>query len=248
MNILIAISRCCVGCLLCLSLLSCGQLREKKNEQPVRPAMTSIYTGQPVTVDGLAAAGEWSAADSIVVYDDSLRIPNQIIIRSQWDSSYLYFLFDARDSNLQAIQTVRDHPQLAKDDIIEFLLDANDDHGTCWNSDDIIYHINLFGQTKDDRGNDSCRSDARWNGLAAIAARVYGTVNVPGDIDTGYVVEVAIPWLEIGRVPMPGLVIGANFGGQSDGVFYDWVDAWPFRQPFKFGTLTLTKKDHASHQ
>ncbi len=236
---------------LLLGLMACMGWRQRQHpaEPPsLRLAMKSHFSTVPVKVDGIVQQDEWPLADSIVVFDDSLRIPNRISIRSQWDTAFLYLLFEARDSNLQARQTVRDHPQLAKDDIIEFLLDTNDDHQACWDANDIIYHINLFGQTKDDRGNDSCRSDASWNGDALIAVVTHGTVNQPGDIDTGYTVEVAIPWKEVAREPTPGLVIGANFGGQSDAVFYDWVDAWPFRQPFKFGTLTLTKNNHENNQ
>jgi hypothetical protein len=213
--------------------------KEEAKASGDRLAMISNYTSTPVKVDGVLDPAEWAVRDTIVIVDDSLRIDNQIIVYSQWDSSYLYFLFDARDTNVQAIQTERDHPRLSADDIIEFLLDTQDDHGTCWDSNDIIYHINPYAQTKDDRGNDSCRSDATWNGEALMAATVRGTVNNPADRDTGYIVEVAVPWKELERSPKPGLVIGANFGGQSDGIYFDWVDAWPFRQPFKFGTLTL---------
>lgn len=205
-------------------------------------SIDAAYTSVPPVIDGEIVSGEWDAATAIRVFDDSMRIPNEIGIKALWDADFLYLLFDAADSNLQAIQKERDHTQLSKDDIIEFLLDTQNDHDSCWDSNDIIYHINVFGQTKDDRGTAGCRSDASWNGLAKIAAKIHGTLNAAADIDTGYVVEVAVPWEEIGLKPVEGLVMGANFGGQSDGVFYDWVDAWPFRQPFKFGRLILIEK------
>ncbi len=238
-----------VWCCCVVAAIAAGSCQGKDDKSPVseRLEISSIYAAQPATIDGIIQPGEWISQDSIYVFDDSLRMETAISIRSQWDSTYLYLLFDVRDTNLLSVQAERDHPLLAKDDIIEFLLDTKDDHGECWNSDDIIYHINLAGQTKDDRGNDSCKSDARWNGEAKIAVTTYGTVNQPDDIDTGYVVEVAVPWKEIEQTPKPGLVLGANFGGQSDGYFYDWVDAWPFRQPFKFGKIILTKSNDGNN-
>ena len=212
----------------------------KKEDKATVPMQFTCYPARDsISIDGEINTTEWADADSILVYDDSLRIPNRIVVRSLWDKKFLYFSFDVKDSNLLSIQTALDHPLLAKDDIVEFLIDTKNDKDSCWDENDIIYHINLAGQKKDDRGTAACRSDSKWNGIANISVKHFGTVNDNSDIDTGYAVEVAVPWTEIEQQPKDGLVMGVNFGGQSDGVFFDWVDAWPFRQPFAFGNLKL---------
>ena len=48
--------------------------------------------------------------------------------------------------------------------------------------DDIIYHINLLGQKKDDRGTIDCKSNSKWNGNAKIAVRIFGSLNDPKDM------------------------------------------------------------------
>jgi hypothetical protein len=50
---------------------------------------------------------------------------------------------------------------------------------------------------------------------------VQGTLNKPRDDDTGYIIEIAIPWQHLGGAPRPGTVIGFAFAvhmrGEQDG-------------------------------
>jgi len=127
----------------------------------------------------------------------------------------------------------------------ELLIDAENDKDSCWDADDIVYHINLYGQKKDDRGTPDCRSDASWNGVAEIAVRYSGTLNDSTDVDQGYIVEMNIPWAETGQKPKKGLALGINFAiGDHDGrgrQLFDWAGAMPYRSPYAYGNLILTR-------
>lgn len=168
---------------------------------------------------------------------------NQMIVRSYWDSDSLYFHFEVRDTDLRAFQTEQDHPQLFLDDMVEVLIDADNDKGPHWKEDDIVYHINILGVKKDDRGTALHTSDATWNGRARYRVELYGSVNDASDCDTGYTVELVIPWSEIGKTPTAGTALGVNFAnGDNDGCgrqLYDWCNAVPMRSPNVFGTLIL---------
>ena len=198
-----------------------------------------LYTQHPVVVDG--NLDEWHNAFFVDIEDEVGETDNTVLIYAMWDAQNLYFAFDVRDKDLQARQTAQDHSELYLDDMVEFLLDPLNDKDSCWAQDDIIYHINILGQKKDDRGTANCLTNAQWDGDAKFAVKTNGSVNEPADIDTGYIVEVSISWGEIRIKPLAGRSIGVNFGNGDDGRLFDWVNAKPFRSPYAFGNLVLSE-------
>lgn len=228
-------------CIILAILLSPACQTMKVKKQDFVKNLICFFSVDPISIDGKLDEQEWKYAKKISIEDDSLRSENKAVCMVLWNEENLYIAFDVRDKDLQAKQTIRDHPQLSRDDIVEFLIDSRNDKDSCWTTDDVIYHINLFGQTKDDRGTLDCRSDSKWNGEAKIAVQLSGTLNDSSDIDTGYTVEVAVPWKELGRTPINGLIMGINFANADSGIFFDWAGAWPFRSPYAFGNLILKK-------
>lgn len=196
-----------------------------------------LYRENPVKIDG--QLDEWENSPSITIGDKSLESDATATIRTFWDHQNLYLAFQVQDKNLQAKQTVLDHPELYLDDMVEFLLDTKNDKRTCWNEDDIIYHINLLGQKKDDKGTFDCKTNPKWNGDAEYAIEMDGSLNDPTDSDRGYKVEISISWQEIDLTPAPGLKMGVNFAVGDNGKLFDWVNASPFRSPDAFGNLIL---------
>jgi hypothetical protein len=202
----------------------------------------SVYTG---SFSGTGNSdNEWFL--STAIHLSSPAANNKMTVRSLWDKDSLYFRFEVTDSDLRAYQKEKDHPALYLDDMVEILIDTKNDKTPCWASDDIVYHINLQGQKKDDRGSDSCMTNQVWDGAANYAIRLFGTLNDTVDIDIGYEVEIAFPWDELEISPVNSLSMGVDFAnGDNDGrgrSLYDWVGAEPARNPKMFGTLTLTGK------
>jgi len=198
------------------------------------------YTENPIKIDAQLNEKEWEFARSITLHDSRKRTDNQVIIRTLWDEQNLYVAFHVQDKDLQAKQTVLDHPQLYLDDMVEFLIDTRNDKDSCWNVDDVIYHINILGQKKDDRGTVNCITNPQWNGNARYAVQLFGTLNDTTDIDIGYDVEVSISWKELETKPGS---LSVDFAVGDSGKLFDWVGASPFRSPFAFGNLILRKKD-----
>jgi hexosaminidase len=207
----------------------------------VAKEMICVHTDRIITIDGLLKEKDWSKANYITATDSRHQTDNKMKVRTLWNAQYLYLFFQIKDKNLESKQTIQDHPRLSADDIAEFLIDARNDKDSCWSTDDIVYHINLLGQKKDDRGTSDCKSDSKWNGNAKIKVRLFGSLNDSSDIDEGYDVEVAITWKEIGVQPVAGSSIGIDLGNGDHGLFYDWAGAWPFRSPYHFGNLVLQK-------
>ena len=205
---------------------------------------TDVYSGKNV-LGRYAADGkpDWDKTDSLVVLPGRGESDNRMTVKFCWSSDSLYFQFTVSDTDLRAEQTENDHKKLYLDDMVEVLIDALDDKTPFWHEDDIVYHINILGFKKDDRGTSDHRSDALWNGVARYSIELHGTANDNSDTDDGYVVEVAFPWTEIGREPHPGLKLGVNFAnGDNDGLgrqLYNWCNSDPMRSPATFGTLVL---------
>ncbi len=223
--------------LICLTFLFVS-MTDKNPQQ-----LISVYKATGVKVDGML--NEWDEMDSIILDGARAGSENRVKIRSCWDMEMLYLSFDVKDHDLRAYQDSTDHPKLFLDDMVEFLIDTNNDKDSCWGPDDLVYHINLAGAKKDDRGLVDCKTDPSWNGEAIFKVKTDGTVNDTLDVDRGYTVEIGIPWNEIGKSPKSGLILGINFAnGDNDGKgrqLFDWTGAWPLRSPYAFGNLVLNK-------
>jgi len=185
----------------------------------------------------------WNGKNCLSIDGDKEDSDNKMFITSRWDKNSLYFFIKVIDNDLRAYQTEQDHPKLWMDDMIEILIDTKNDKDSCWAEDDIVYHINLFGIKKDDRGSIDCITNPKWNGKADITVSMHGTVNDTTDVDSGYLVSVIFPWDEIGLQPEKGLTMGMNFAnGDNDGKgvqLFDWANKKPLRSPFAYGNLIL---------
>ncbi len=190
---------------------------------------------------------DWDNTGNVVIEGEIEGSENRMTVFSRWNNDSLYFFFKVEDTCLRAYQTEKDHPELHLDDMVEVLIDTRNDKDSCWAEDDIVYHINLLGVKKDDRGTPECITDPTWDGNARISVQLFGTLNDTTDKDTGYLVTLALPWSELNQTPQSGLTMGVNFAnGDNDGKgrqLFDWVDAWPMRSPYAFGSLILKKEE-----
>jgi hypothetical protein len=207
--------------------------------------IVSNFTDSAIEIDGDLT--EWDGAESIVLTDTSdVADPNTAEISTLWDEENLYVAFQVTDGDLRSSEKERDSKTLYQDDMAELIIDANHDKTEKWIADDIIWHINLYNQVKDDRGTPEGESDWTWNSVARWATRLNGSLNDSSDRDEGYVVEIAVPWTEIGRAPEAGVTLGVDFalGDEDEGGsvnLYDWCGCSPFRFPAGFGDLELAK-------
>lgn len=215
--------------------------------QRANNSVKKLYSGfSNETVQIGWQSSEWNQPDSIVIDGSKAKSENRLFVLSRWNYDSLYFFFKVEDTDLRAYQTEKDHPKLFLDDMVEVLIDTRNDKDSCWAEDDIVYHINLLGVKKDDRGSKECITNPHWDGNAGISVQLKGTLNDTADIDKGYLVTVAFPWNELGQKTKTGLTMGINFAnGDNDGKgrqLFDWAGAWPMRSPYAYGNLILKKE------
>lgn len=202
-----------------------------------------ICLSSSVNEDPMSADFNWTTRDSIIVADPAIS-DNRMSLRSCWNADSLYLRFDVSDTRLQAFITEKDHKQLFRDDMAEFLLDPRMDRDSVWREDDIIYHINILGYKKDDRGTVEGISDPNWDGNARYIVSVDGTICDNTDTDKGYSITVAVPWSEIGLTPAPGTEMGFNLAfmdNEGDDIrrMVKWAESPEMRRPDYFGILKL---------
>lgn len=208
--------------------------------------VTATYFDGDIKIDG--DLSDWTDATwGYFVPADSTWI-DTCLFTLRWNREYLYLAFIVRNSNLQAEQTKRDAPNLYKDDGVEFLIDANFDHTDEWKEDDIAYHINILNAILDERGvNEKGGYNGNWSGKALTQVSTSGTINKSDDEDKGYLIEVAVPWTEIGKVPSPGLTLGIDLCvNDRDDItqqyrHYDLMNLPKFHVPSGFAKLMLVK-------
>src|SRR2546428_13650449 len=70
--------------------------------------------------------------------------------------------------------------------------------------DDYQFLVNLNNAQGDLRGTGAGK-DAGWNAIWQSAVRLQGTLNANADTDGGYTVQIAIPWAQIGVIPLSGI-------------------------------------------
>ena len=199
-----------------------------------------VFYSFRVAPDRISDSFDWAGYDAVILENAALS-DNRVEARSVYTKDSLYLDFRVSDSDLRAHQTQKDHPELFLDDMIEFLFDCKNDRTQKWAEDDIIYHVNILGQKKDDRGTALGESDPSWDGRARLSVKCYGTVNHSDDVDSWYEIFAAIPWKEPGRKPRKGTELGFNFAcGDNDGkgrCLFAWSPSDPIRNPGAFGIL-----------
>lgn len=165
----------------------------------------------------------------------------------RWDEKNLYLAFKVTNRNLQAKATKRDQTGLHEDDGVEFLLDTDYDRTTAWREDDLAYHVNILNVIIDDRGSlPNGEYNNAWNGSAKTAVKLQGTPNNSKDRDTGYQVEVAISWAEMGKKASEDLAMGINLcvndrDEAGNYRYFDYMKMLRFHNPSGFIRLKLVK-------
>ncbi len=182
---------------------------------------------------------KWRGANSVTFEGRPLGAhPRRAKVYTLWDSQNLYLAFDVHSSKLQASVRAHDGDKLWEDDGVEFLIDPRRHRTKEFLPDDFSYHINILNAVYDDRGTPSGQPDEKWNGKARHLVKILD--------DYHYVVEVAIPWQEIGLEPNEHQTeIGIDFcvngkdpeTGEYD--FFDWCGLKVFHDPSGYGELVL---------
>lgn len=175
----------------------------------------------PPVVDGVLDDPSWAAAawsQDFVDIEGSVRpLPAyRTRVKMLWDDEYLYVAVELEEPHVWGTLTERD-AVIFHDDDFELFIDPDGDTHLYYELE-----INALGTVWDlllvKPYRDGGPAIDAWDiaGLRS-AVRVRGTLNDPGDIDTGWTVELAVPWAVLeetaprGQPPRAGDTWRINF-------------------------------------
>jgi hypothetical protein len=160
-------------------------------------------------VDGVANEPKWNAASSVFLSSQSASNLNAKI---SYDDQNLYILCGVKDNNLWA-----DSPTVAwDDDGIEVYIDPQNKscNGLCAGMYKLL--VNIGGGTLYENVN-AANAWQSWSPQNVnVTFKTNGTINNNSGSDVGYVIEVAIPWNQIGGKPQENSGWGIHFKLHDD--------------------------------
>ena len=132
-----------------------------------------------------------------------------------WDTDNLYVIFDIKDKNLCINERGENSPRLYFNDGVEIYIDTKNDSKSKMDKNDYQFLLSISNEKtifKGDKylikeGYTVPKDNENTNIIIHAKANHVGTINKVKDIDTGYVVEVAIPWTTIGIIPQENMYI-----------------------------------------
>ena len=180
----------------------------------VYTAYTIIRAPSTPVIDG--AITEFSTANEISLTGGGGGTTAKV--KMMWDDTNLYLAYTVLDTQLNGSIVTRDGSVWTEDSVEWFIDKSKDDGGSSDIAnpymlvDDFHGIVNIKNTQYDSRGVTLTPTtpDATWNGTWTSAVVTTGTINNNSDTDTGYVVEIAIPWttLGYGSAPTGGTTLG----------------------------------------
>ena len=149
------------------------------------------YENPELTIDGLGNDEQWQGVEAFATFGKNGNA-NVKIYRG---TSGLFFLFEVKD-NVLLTQGVTNDDAVTRGDSIELYLDTLTDGGRNPQSDDYQINLGIHGKTRIMQGAGG--QWGSWNGLIDYEVALNGTLNDGDEAnDTGYSVEVMIPYAQI---------------------------------------------------
>ena len=214
-------------------------------------------TVDAITLDGVLTEVSWQQAapsSDFVIWDGSAVAPQRSVVKAVWDEQMLYVAFDFADVDIYATYTNRD-ASLWEQDVCEVFVRVPG-NPTAY----VEFEVSPIGTVWDGTYTDIFTGPGgSWDSSGFVAgARALGTTNNPADVDTGFVVEMCVPWEDIYKTsafPAHGETISMNFNrvdvdtpdppeGRGDNPTYAGWSPTPgpyvsFHRPEEFGMVTF---------
>ena len=211
----------------------------------VKPATSRI------SIDGKLDDKAWAAAGTIELifpWESQTGAKQKTTARLLWDDDNLYVSYECEDSDITAQVAERDGP-VYNDDAVEIFINPKPSQTNVY----LGLEMNVRAVLYDYLHSDGQASFKRFNLQGVrLATNIDGTLNMTGDKDRGWSLEVSIPWAnfeELARPPQEGTVWTANLN-RWDGTGRNrrlsmWSDPGIDRPsphvPKRFGELVFVK-------
>lgn len=184
------------------------------------------YAAPELKIDGIADDAQWGDAKTIATFGHG----GAATIKIYRGEQALFFFVEVADAIL-ATEGETNDDAVTRSDSIEIYIDTLADGGTKPQNDDYQINLGIHGKTRIMQGSGS--GWGGWNGLIDYEVQLNGVLNDGYEaVDTGYAVEVMIPYSQIGIEKDD--TIAVSFGqvdkvasGASATIDWDWY-GWTY--------------------
>ncbi len=137
-----------------------------------------------------------------------------------WDDTYFYAAFLVDDPDITGSNT-QPHSSPWEDDCVEIFIETDNKHNPGRPASTYHMAVSAAGGCAFTVGSDSNKWEVKRIISFKYSTIPDGSVGNPEDFDSGYVVEMALPWFELGvKPPTPGTMMSFNavvrMRGESD--------------------------------
>lgn len=210
----------------------------------------------PIRVDGSLDDAGWAGVaplSRLVLAENGAAATQDTQVKACWDATHLYVAFACKDTDVWGNFENRDDP-IYDEEVVEIFLCPSGDLRHYFelevSPNNVIFDAKVFNPELDRR---TMLIDKEWNaeGLRT-AVRVSGLVNDRTATDLGWIVEMAIPFADLGLAgpPEPNTVWRVNFFRIERGAvteFTAWsptfVDPADYHVPSHFGELVFVEQE-----
>jgi hypothetical protein len=164
--------------------------------------------------------------------------------RLLYDQQALYVGARVADATLNAVGG--NDGNLWLDDSVEIMLDVQNNKGSEQDANDYKFFINILNKYRDEWAG-----DAAWNANPGVQSAVvlFGTIGNNNDVDTGYKIELRIPWSAIGATVAEGRRMGFDIvmnnrisNSNVDQIVWSNSDGGSLNIPDGWGSLLFTDR------
>ncbi|MCP3141230.1 carbohydrate-binding family 9-like protein [Pyxidicoccus xibeiensis] len=165
---------------------------------PELPEYAVTRASKAPTLDGVLDDAAWKQARPVVLVGSFDGRPAQLRTEARlvYDDAHLYVAFDTEDPDVWGTLKNRDDP-IYEQEVVEVFLDANAD-GRTYNELQVSPHGVIFDAYFPARRQGM---DKSWDSGMKTALKVRGTLDDATDRDTGWTVELQIPFARLAEVP-----------------------------------------------
>ena len=210
-------------------------------------------TAERIVIDGILDEEDWTSAQSFGNFKFPWLKegePEQTEVKMLWDDNFLYISYKCEDKHIWA-EYYDTNSATCRDDCVELFWNPNPEASMTYN----MFEMNCIGNVLSVHTGSGSSTHKRDRIMVPhIAQTIQGTVNNDTDIDSGWILEVAVrfsDYPELSKRPAPVVGdmwrVGLNrCGGKTNEQFSQWSPSQTpnpnFHQPKDFGKIIFTDK------
>jgi len=167
------------------------------SKAPPPPGTVHVsHANGPIAIDGMGMDQGWATATTSPEFQTAEGCPEPVgkaTAKLTWDDDNLYVFVQVTDSDVFSEYKKHDDP-LWKQDAVELFIDADGNRRGY-----VELQVNPNNATFDSwfATTRAQPGDEKWDSAMVTQVKVRGTADQAGDTDTGWDVEIAIPWATV---------------------------------------------------